>query len=147
MFVKGTDIVSEIIEGVDNGPFSHVAVAISESHVIESQYPNGTQINRMNYSNYTIIHFDITDQEAGLVVSEAIELESEHGKYDFIQVVWYLVRKLGYKGKIWNNKKENICSELADNLLVTCGILPKDKDTGNRTPNELYKFALQYGHS
>jgi len=121
IFVRGKSPLSFLIRFFDKGEFSHVAIAIDENHVIDSQYPLGVRIRHFRFKDYEIIK---------LPVKYNVEkLRKYIGyNYDFKQFIWYMFKV----GKVWNTPNQFICSELVSYYL--------DKpEWKNLTPNELYK--------
>jgi hypothetical protein len=144
VFVRGDSWVSPIITWFDEGEFSHVAIAVSDTEVLEAQRFTKSRIVPMTYANYEIVSLPLNEAERTLLSDKAKELEG-YG-YDYLQIVWYMVRKFfSHKGKSpWNDPKKVICSEIVSRLLYAIGWLEESDTLYERTPNELYAFIGEY---
>lgn len=142
IFINGKSPISKIIRFFDGGKFSHVAIAVSSTHIVESQYFTRVRITPMNYQNYEIVRIDLNDIQKEQLIKDSIQLTGRW--YDYIQIVWYLFKKLFHLNpkSIWNSPNNLICSELVALLLINVGFL-KITDYPNlldKTPFELYEF-------
>ena len=140
VFINGGSPVSKIVRMIDGGPFSHVAVAVSGTHIIEAQYFTKVKISEMKYKDFEVVDLGLTDEQRDEIVHLAIEMIGRW--YDYLQILWYFLShffKMDAK-KIWNSKNNLICSELVDYLLFQVGYLENDIFLGNVTPKELYYF-------
>lgn len=140
VFVNGKTPTSWLVRKIDGGPFSHVAVAVSNTHILEAQYFTKVRISEMKYTDYEVIDLGLSDEQRDKIVHLGIELVGRW--YDYPQILWYFLNhfiKLDAK-KIWNSKNNLICSELVDYLLFQVGYLDEDVFLGNVTPKELYDF-------
>jgi len=138
IFIRSNSITSKIIRIIDGGPYSHVAVAVSNTHILESLYFTKVRITEMEYKHFEVIDLGLTKEQRDQIVHMGIELVGRW--YDYLQVLWYFIDafiKLNSK-KIWNSKNNLICSELVYILLHGVGYLPEDTYFGNITPHELY---------
>jgi uncharacterized protein YycO len=150
LFVQGKGILGNLIRLVDKGTYSHCAIVVSDKHVIESDYDTSVAVVRFDSSEYRIIDeidLGLTHEQRKAVHDKALEYVGK--KYDYVQLIWYVIRKIfKLKGKNpLNNPNNIICSELIFLVLSETGIL-KDlgiEDTfkyGNDlTPNELYDLV------
>lgn len=150
VFVQGKGIISRFIRLIDNGKFSHVAIAISESEVIEADVDTRVAIRTFDSSKYTIIEvvdLGISQEQRDRVYYSALDMLGV--KYDYFQLLWYGLRKLfNFKGdNKFNNPRHVICSELVFIVLEEIGVLEDlgIKEGLNRgidlTPNELYDLV------
>jgi hypothetical protein len=146
IFVRGKTLISNLIRYFDPGDFSHIAICISPTHVLESQRFVNTRITPFYFSDYEIIDLGLNDEQKEKVVHMGIDLVGK--QYDYIQLLQYVFDDFGWKLNL-NNPNNLICSELVGNLLRTVGRLPKDERTSNMSPNELYRYlkGIEYDKS
>lgn len=130
LFVRGKSPISKVIKLVDKGEFSHVSIAVSETHILEAQYFTKSRITPIYFDDYEIIRLDLTERERIDVLKLAINLVGKW--YDYIQILGYVL-----KHRI-NNPNSLICSELVANLLYSLGKVSDSNELRNATPNELY---------
>jgi cell wall-associated NlpC family hydrolase len=139
VFVRGNSPLSHLIQFLDKGEFSHVAIAVSNNEILEAQYFTKSRITPFYFKDYEIIDLGLLDSHRNRVeeISESLE-----GKiYDYFQVFLYFIRAVLYRElKIYHNPNYILCSELIDIILTEIGIIPKDQFLGNVTPNELYRY-------
>lgn len=143
IFVRGTDIISSLIKFFDQGEFSHVAIAVSSTHIFEAQYGSKAHIVPFYFEDVEVIDLNLTDQERDMVVHIAIQFCGKH--YDLKQVMWYILKyifKLEGRNK-WNSPNNVICSEVIEFILQSLGKIPIDQSFGDRTPNVLYKYLMK----
>lgn len=134
VFIRGKSPISFLIRLFDKGDFSHVAMAVSENHIIESEYFAKVQIREIDYSNYEIVHLDLTKEQRDKIVHSAIKLIGR--RYDYTQIMGYMVsRRFGTPDAL-------ICSELVYILLKSVGL-----NIGDRfiKPNELFNVLTKGG--
>lgn len=153
VFVKGKSIISKTIMAFDKGKFSHCGIAVSDSKMIEAEYSHRTGVvdfNPSNYLDYEVINLGLTATQRESVRRESLAMVGK--KYDFGQIVWYVIGDLfNIKGKNrFNNPNNLICSELVyivlnnSNVLDDLGIVESFSNGIDLTPNQLYdllKFA------
>ena len=130
IFVRGNTILSKCIRYFDKGEFSHVAIAVSDTHVLEAQYFTKSRITPMYFTDYEIIDLGFTDEERMDTIKIGIELVGVW--YDYFQAISYIFRT-GF-----NNPNHYICSEMIAILLDRLGKEQFQLET-NITPNQLYK--------
>jgi len=129
VFVRGHTALSKLVRLFDKGEFSHVAVAVSESHVIEAEWNTKSIITPFSHKDYEIIRFDLSEVDKDRLIKKAIQLTGRW--YDYPQMLGYMF----HKETQWGNPKKLICSEIAYELLFEVGIDVKDR---NIAPNQLY---------
>lgn len=150
IFVQGKGIVSRIIRYFDKGDYSHVAIAVDYDYVIEADVDTKVSARFFDpnkYSKITVIDLGLDESKSMHVINEALLLVGT--KYDYLQLVWYGLRKLfNIKGKNkLNNPRNVICSELVFIVLSKAGILDelgidyKYYEGIDLTPNELYDLV------
>lgn len=155
VFVQGKGTISKIVRYFDGGgKFSHVAIAISDRKVIESDV--GTKValrefKRDNYNVIEVVNLGLSIKQRRDVYNTALKFIGVH--YDYMQLIWYALRKifkLEGRNRL-NNPRNFICSELVFNVLDEVGILDDlgIKETSfvgsDLTPNELYDLVKYVG--
>jgi Permuted papain-like amidase enzyme, YaeF/YiiX, C92 family len=136
IFVRGTSIISRLVRFFDKGKFSHVAIAISETEVIETNWNMRSKIVKFHYEDYEIVSLNLTDSQRDRIPAIASRLEGK--LYDYLQVIGYI-----FKSRL-NNPRHLICSELVYNILSEVGY-NHDELTRDITPNELYAILNRQG--
>ncbi|MCY8228712.1 hypothetical protein MOC30_14075 [Bacillus spizizenii] len=150
IFVQGKGIVSKIIRMFDRGKFSHVAIAMSESQVIEADVDTEVAVRPLSMDKYRlveIVDLELTFEQREKVIRSALKMIGT--KYDYIQLLWYALRKIfRFRGRNrLNNPKYVICSEMVFRVLNESGILEdlgideSYEDGIDLTPNELYDLV------
>jgi hypothetical protein len=140
VFVRGTDILSKIIEHFD-GKFSHVFLCLSENAILEAQYRKKSYITPFHYQNadYEVIDLNLTRAQKVRIQELALTLIGKN--YDYIQIISYLIKDtIDRHFKIINNPNNLICSEIIEIILQDIGIIPNDKKLRDMTPNELFRY-------
>jgi uncharacterized protein YycO len=134
IFVSGHDLLSNTIRWFDPGQFSHVAVALSDTHLIESQYLTNVRIAEMDYEDYEIVDVGLSDSQRDQLVHLAIELVGK--KYDYFFIIGLMFNERG-----WNHPNELICTEVAIDLFKTLNIIPHTDVSPVVKPNEFYRYV------
>lgn len=141
IFVKGHGIIERLIEFFDKGRFSHVVIAVSDKDVLEAQYGTKSRVIPFYFESYEIVDLCLSELQRNRVKELSKELIGH--KYDFIQVISYLIKDtFDRKFKVINNPNNYICSELVEVILQDIGVISNDKRLKNLTPNELYKYLI-----
>lgn len=131
IFVQGTSLISRLVRLVDKGKFSHVAIAVSETHVIETNWNMKSKIVEFHYEDFELVRLQLSDNQRDSV--PAIALNYEGKWYDYLQVLSYI-----FQSRL-NNPRHLICSELVYNVLSEVGYV-NDELYSDVTPNELYEI-------
>lgn len=138
IFVRGTSFISKLVRLFDGGSYSHVAIAVSSSHVIETNWYMKSKIVEFNYEDYDIVSLALTDSQRQQVPLVASKLEGI--MYDYQLILGYIFKRQ------LNNPRHLICSELVYLLLHRIGYV-QDEAVRDITPNELYKYLIDRGES
>lgn len=136
VFVRGTSLISKLVRMIDKGEFSHVAIAVSDTQVIEANWYMRSKIVTFHYEDFEIVRLNLTDNQVTQIPLVAKKFEGK--MYDYLQVLSYL-----FKGRI-NNPRHLICSELVYNILSEVGYI-NDDSLRDIKPNELYKILTSKG--
>ncbi|WP_101844226.1 hypothetical protein [Halobacillus sp. Marseille-P3879] len=127
IFVRGKSPVSFLVRLFDQGEFSHVALMISNTHCIESQWNTRVRIVPMEFNDYEVVRIPLSDIRKDMIVRNAASLTGRW--YDYRQIISYLIQRP------WNAPNAYICSEIITTLLF-------DKDMVLK-PNELYRYIIE----
>lgn len=148
VFLQGKSFISKAVRFFDKGTFSHVAIAMSGTHILEADFDTRVSIVPFDKNEFNIIEvidLGLNKEERSRVVAMGSKMVGK--KYDYMQIIWYMISKLlRLKGKNrFNNPNSYICSELVFAVLEEAGILKelciKDGSRGiDMTPNQLYDF-------
>lgn len=130
VFVRGTSLISKIIRFFDKGEFSHVAIAVNETEVIEINWNIKSEIVPFYYKDYEIVRLDLTEYQRDQILPIARSLEGRW--YDYLQILGFF-----FNGK-FNDPRKFICSELVYIILSKVRFIT-DKRIKDYTPNELYQ--------
>jgi hypothetical protein len=130
LFVRGEGIVSNLVRMFDKGEFSHVCLAVSNTHILEAQYNSYSRIIPIYFDDYEIIDLGLDNQKTRLL-EVAINLTGK--KYDYFHALAYLFN-LKY-----NNPNTLICTEVIAQILFQLGLIDSLKFYENLKPNELYR--------
>jgi hypothetical protein len=136
VFVRGTSLIAKIVRFFDKGRFSHVAIAVNEHEVIETNWNMKSKIVKFHYEDYEVVHLNLTDFQRQCIPVIAKKLEGR--QYDYLQVIGYI-----FNSRL-NNPRHLICSELVYNILSEVGFI-NDVNLRDITPNELYEFLNRQG--
>lgn len=145
IFLKPTGLIGYLITKIDGGAFSHVAVAVSTTHIIEAQYHTKSRIWPVYEGrSVTVMDLGLTDEQRERLIHNSISLVGRW--YDYRLLVHYFIKNVfrwNFKA-IWNSQNNLICSELASTLLLSIGFSGatglRDK---NITPRELFEFLME----
>lgn len=139
VFVRGNSLISKMVRLFDKGEFSHVAIAVSDTEVLEANWNIKTRITDFYFKDYEILDLGLTNEERKLIKEASPYLVGRY--YDFPQITWYMIGKLfSFDAKNRFNSPNNlICSEVIFYLLSEIGWLDEALDIDpDVTPNELY---------
>lgn len=133
LFVIGDSPISKIIQKVD-GKFSHVAIAISETEVLEINWNIHSRVVIPDYKKFETVKLNLTATQKEKIASTFNKYIGK--RYDFLQIIG-LIFNLEL-----NNKRKLICSELVYNILSEVDYLDGELN-GDITPNQLYSLLLK----
>ena len=134
VFVRGTSAISTAVRYFDPGEFSHVAIAVSETHILEAQWYTKTRITNFYFNNYQIIDLNLTEEERDYIVHAGIQLVGKW--YDYKQILGVVLRNPS------NNPNYLICSEIIASLLSQIGKY-EYKEVIDLNPNQLYQLLIR----
>lgn len=142
VFVRGNSLISKLIRLFDKGRFSHVAIFVSETHIIEAEYNTKVRIVPFSYKDYEIVHLNLARYEQSHIKRLARRFIGK--QYDYVQIFRLLIElRFGLKLFSRNTPKQVVCSELVGYFLEELGKV--DKGTANLAPNQLYDLLkLKY---
>lgn len=135
VFVRTKGILPALIRFFDKGRFNHVAIAYSETQILEVDFDTCVRIVTLPYDEVEVVPIPLKD----IILLENFGKKYIGKKYDLGQVFRIWVRLVfGFKWlNRFNNPREVICSELAGEYLQYIGLV----DAGEEllAPNELYR--------
>lgn len=145
VFVRPSGLLSKLVAKIDGGPFSHVAMALNDTHIAEAQYFTKSRITPAYAHDVMIMDLGLSAQQRYEIQQNAITMTGRW--YDFRLIVHYFYTNvLKWNAKaIWNSQNNLICSELVAGLLLSVdyegaeGL--RDK---NITPRELFEHLSAY---
>lgn len=140
VFFRPSGWLSRLVAKIDGGEFSHVAIAVSETHIAEAQYYTRSQITPLYGRDVFIMDLGLTEEQRHKLTHDAIAVTGKW--YDFKLIVHYFITNaLKMKPKaIWNSKNSLICSELVAGLLIEVNYIQAEGLTGkNISPRELFE--------
>ena len=144
IFVKGNSIFSKIIKWVTKSEYTHCAIVVSDDnlHIAEINYKYNLKINHLHYKDYVICRYkyDLTQEQKEKIYN--FILNTLNTKYDYIQTIGHLLRKL-FGFKIINNPYMYNCSEFCDKFYKSADINLLENDyEGSVTPGELFRSEI-----
>lgn len=142
IFVHGKGPISDAIEHLDKGPFSHVCIEMPHDCIFESQYVVNTRImpNPYKESETTIVHLNLTKVQQDKIVYAAFKYLPY--KYDIKQIEGDFLDDVFHLHTDWNDPNKLICSEAAIDLLTDGAFFnaSEHEKLKSYTPNELYDY-------
>ncbi len=140
IFVRGDSLVSKAVRFFDKGEFSHVAIALSDSHILEAQYFTKSRITPMYFSDYEIMKIPLTENEQHEALEIGVDLVGKW--YDYLQIIGYVLNSN------FNNPRQLICSEMIALFLFRLGKINNYEEYAYLKPNELYsKLNINFQES
>lgn len=134
LFIRGKSIISKAVRLFDKGEFSHVAIAVSDTHILEAQYYTRSHITLNHYEDYEILRLSNFNKLDFLEI--AISLIGK--RYDYLQIMGHMFNKN------INNPNQLICSEMVAVLLTELYQIDNCSKILDMTPNELYTHLSKY---
>lgn len=152
IFVEGTTLVSRLIQYFDDeGVYSHVAIAVSDTHIVEAQYGLNVIYREFpdEYKYYSVVDLHLTDEQRQEIRPKAFTLLDR--KYDYFQIAGYLLKRIFKTKKNRLNSRRNlICSELVYTVLRDTDTLNelgiKTLEGSDITPNQLFDLVKHIGY-
>lgn len=141
IFVKGNSPISWLVRLFDKGSFSHVALCMSHNGnaILEAQYYKKSRIVPFSFTNYEIVDLGLSDSQRERVQELGLNLIGH--PYDYKQIWSYFLRGVWNKKlKIYNSPSNYICSEIISIILQDIGVIPKEQQLRDKTPNQLYQY-------
>lgn len=142
ILVNGTSIVSRIIKFITKSKYSHVALAISDSHVVEIDWKYRVQVRTIQHKHFDVyrLNRDLTTEEIFMLLNYSYSLIGL--KYDFLKIFSLLIEIIFKKrGKrLFNNPKKLICSDIVDSGYKRIGVdLVSNFNEQDTTPDDISK--------
>lgn len=143
VFVKGHSIIDCLIRLFDPGPFTHVALAVSSTQVIEADLFTNVRIVPFHYEDYEVVSIGLDPvQRVGL---QQAANEYVGRQYDYLQLFWYVIDDIFHLDgrNLLNSANDVICSEVISDIFIRLEIFEKDELLRDMTPNELYQYVIR----
>lgn len=139
LLIKGKGILSSAVRFVDKGKYTHVAIALTETKILEAQYFTRSRIISNPYKDYDIIRLDLSNVDKQDILKLAVELSGSW--YDYKKIIGILLRKP------WDNPNTMICSELIGIMLYHLGYEQELslEYMASLTPHTLHEYLIQKG--
>lgn len=139
VFIRGTDILSDIVRFFDPGEYNHVVLIVNDNgDMIEADEGIKVNISPFLYESveHTVISPKYTQKQRANIFNAAQKYVGED--YDNLEIAGIVLAKLtGLQlFRHLQNPHEEICSKLAASILIDVGCA--DKTIFEMTPNELY---------
>lgn len=141
IFVKPSSFIGRLVILFDRGKFSHVCIAVSDTHILETDFFTNARIVPFEYKNYEIIRLKLTDEQKSEIPKIAEKLKGI--KYDYLLIIWYMIKDIFNLKKPWKLPHHEICSELTDLVLYDIGEIPELEYLSGETPNMMYEKIKQ----
>ncbi|MCA1800060.1 MAG: hypothetical protein LC650_02055 [Actinobacteria bacterium] len=147
VFMKPTNWIGKAVTRIDGGPYSHVAIAVSSTHIAEAQGFRFSRIWPIYGKDVLVLDLGLTDEQREQVVHNAISVTGKW--YDYRLILGYFIKhtlKFHVKA-LWNSKNSLICSELVATILLSVGYTGAvDFYHKNISPRELFELlTVQQG--
>ena len=137
VFVKGTSIISKLINLID-GVYCHVALALSENTVLESQRFAESRIIKNYHERYDLVDITLTDDQMRSLIDSSLNFIGYD--YDYKQIAYTFFGEF-FKISRFNDRGKFICSELIVEVLFDIGYFNDSEYAKlvHATPNELFQ--------
>lgn len=142
IFIDGGTLKSWLIKKLLKSQFSHVALAVSETDIIEIDFLKKVQQKPNPYKNYCIGRVKGVNTEQ---LKEVVKFaESKIGvSYDYLQILGLFLETVFNIRNYINQRNRLICSELIYLAYYSQGIdLMPNKSIEDITPEDLYESPL-----
>lgn len=124
------------------GKYTHVAIAVSPSHIAEATWYGGVEIREMHYwdEEVEVIDLGITQGQRFDVVQTVFDFIGQ--PYDYLQLVGFFTKRWVDKDMTLNNPSQQICSELVGRILYRNNLVCDIGIVSNMTPHALYEYVV-----
>lgn len=149
VLVKGTGFLSRCVRFFTNSQYSHVAMLVTEKHIIEANWYKKANIVEFKYNPKTMeiyrLKGGLDENQKKILLLHAYDMLNSY--YDYFQIFGYVIGSLIGKQYInpFNSSALVICSELIDRAYLSIGIdLVPEKAEGDVVPKDISKsFCLE----
>lgn len=138
LFVKGKSLVGRVIEEVTRSPYSHVAIAIDDWHVVETDWRYPLKMRHITYrpSEYDVYRYREPFKMYQLVNMEFFLRGCLNAPYDLLQSLTNGLHILTGL-PIRDAPRRMNCSETVDKMYKAAGIDLCPEVDGHVTPGDL----------
>ena len=150
VFFQTKGIVSWLIRKVSNGFYNHVAIAISDKLVLESEWNSGTRIRNIEAyeregANIRVLNSNATDGQIRALHGICNSYLSAKF-YDWKQIIKLFLKYVFHiTTRSKNNQDKVICSELVAIVMLELG-MTDNLDALDFSPQELYDYLVGEGY-
>jgi hypothetical protein len=146
LFFKGDTLISKFISKVTRLPYTHVAIALSGSLILEADRFVNVRIRELEDDEIFIVKRcnSLSDIDKKIMAHHGVFKLSGTIKYDYFHVFHWLVRiLLGKDSSFVSGMNRVYCTEVIDYLYLLVGIdLVPDRPTGDLLPEHLLNSPL-----
>jgi hypothetical protein len=137
IFVKPSGITGYLITFFDKGSFSHCCIAVNSEEILETDLFTNARIVPFKYKNYEVVKLNLTSEQKRRIPKIAYNLIGL--KYDYLLIIYYMLKGIFQLKKPWKLPRHEICSELVDNVLFKIGVISETEFLSGETPNMAYQ--------
>ena len=151
LFVEGSkwNPISWMIKKISGGKYSHVAIAIADDLILETEYTIKARVIDVNKTKYlskrkhSVVHIELNEEQKrdlGILILQYIGK-----KYDFGLIIKMFLKYVLHI-PIWNkDDDEYVCSELVAELLLDLDVIDNELAV-NMSPSELYDYLVKFAN-
>ena len=143
IFMKPETFIGRMVTRIDGGPYSHVAIAVSDTHIVEAQGFRFSRIWPVYGHEVLVVDLGLTEEQRIDIVKNAISVTGRW--YDYPVIIGYFLKNVfNWEIKaLWNSQNRLICSELVSTLLLSVGYVgAKELYHKNISPRELLEVLM-----
>lgn len=142
---KGNGFLSKAVKFFTKSEYSHVSMAISDTHLIEANWYKKSNIIDFKYSEKEMEIYrvkDLTIEQQIIILQRVYKYINKY--YDYAQIIGHLIESFGFHiSHHLNSDTKLICSELIDRAYSDINInLVELRKTGDVTPNDIAKYKI-----
>lgn len=146
LFFKGQSVISKIIAKATGSPYTHVAIALSDTLILEADRFINVRIREIKDTEvYTVRRYihPLTQPELDIMYLGALSMAGNY-RYDYLHVfVWFLRLIIHKDISFIGNSRSVYCTELVDLMyeLIDVDLVPY-RPTGDILPSHLLRTPL-----
>lgn len=146
VFFRNKGIIPALIRKVTNGYYNHVAIALSENLLLESEYNSNTVIRNISFyhvkeSEIRVVETNATEEQVAKLYKITDEYYSTKF-YDLKLIVKMFIKNVLHIPFKTVSRDKVVCSELAGMVMLDTG-MDDNYDIMMLDPQELYEYAIK----